>query len=321
LILVAMLALSSGCSKPDQPGAVPASQKAAEAQSRVKHGTNGEVILTLDAATQKAMGLDVGALSAAQLSPEAKGYGHVLDVSPLATLLADLATAQAASEASEAEFKRLKTLAAQNNASDRALQAAEAAATRDRAQADSTRLKLLANWGSAIAARQDLPAFVQSLGSLTTALIELDLPAGDSIEATPTGARLLTLSNPGKTIEAQFIGPAPMVDAQMQGRGFFFLVDPNTSKLAQGAAVSGLLTLPGEAQSGVAVPREAVIRYNGATWVYRQTSNETFERLRTTLDRPLENGWFVREGLKPGDKLVTAGAQQMLSEELKGSGE
>jgi multidrug efflux pump subunit AcrA (membrane-fusion protein) len=106
-----------------------------------------------------------------------------------------------------------------------------------------------------------------------------------------------------------------------QGRGFFFLVDPNTSKLAQGAAVSGLLTLPGEAQSGVAVPREAVIRYNGATWVYRQTSNETFERLRTTLDRPLENGWFVREGLKPGDKLVTAGAQQMLSEELKGSGE
>jgi len=321
MVFVAMLALLSSCSKPDQPGAAPASEKAAEVESRVKHGANGEVILTLDAATQKAMGLEVGALSAAQVSPEVKGYGHVLDVSPLATLLADLATAQAASEASEAEFKRLKTLAAQNNASDRALQAAEAAAARDRAQANSTRLKLLANWGSAIAARQDLPAFVHSLGSLATALIELDLPAGDSIEATPTGARLLTLANPGKTIEAQFIGPAPMVDAQMQGRGFLFLVDPNTSKLAPGAAVSGLLTLPGEAQSGVTVPREAIIRYNGATWVYRQTGNETFERLEVTLDRPLENGWFVREGLKPGDKLVTAGAQQMLSEELKGSGE
>src|SRR6266446_10867831 len=45
--LVAMAALFSGCSKPDQPGAAPASEKAAEAQSRVKRGANGEVILTL----------------------------------------------------------------------------------------------------------------------------------------------------------------------------------------------------------------------------------------------------------------------------------
>jgi hypothetical protein len=71
----------------------------------------------------------------------------------------------------------------------------------------------------------------------------------------------------------------------------------------------------------VAVPRSAVLRFNGATWVYRQTSDETFERLEVALDRPLENGWFVREGLKPGEKLVTVGAQQILSEELKGAGE
>jgi len=66
------------------------------------------------------------------------------------------------------------------------------------------------------------------------------------------------------------------------------------------------------------VPREAVIRFNGTTWVYVQTADNTFQRTEAALDRPLEDGWFVREGLKPQDKVVTVGAQQLLSEELKG---
>jgi hypothetical protein len=33
---------------------------------------------------------------------------------------------------------------------------------------------------------------------------------------------------------------------------------------------------------------------------------------------PLEKGWFVRETFKPEDKVVTVGAQQLMSEELKG---
>ncbi len=260
MILVAITALLAGCSKPDQPAAAaPASEKAAEPESRIKHGKNGETIITLDEAIQKVMGLQVSPLSGAQVSQEVKGYGHVLDVSLLSGLVADLTTAQAASDASQAEFKRLKTLAAQNNASDRALQTAEAAAVRDQAQVESTRLKVLANWGGAIATRENLPAFIHSLSSLTSALVELDLPAGDSVDATPTGAQLLSLANTAKPIPAQFLGPAPMVDAQLQGRGFLFLVDPNPSLLAPGAAISGFLTLRGEALSGVSVPREAII--------------------------------------------------------------
>ena len=107
----------------------------------------------------------------------------------------------------------------------------------------------------------------------------------------------------------------------MQGRGYLFLVTPNPSRLAPGAAVTGFLSLPGEAQSGVAVPRDAVVRFNGATWVYVQTGEDTFQRTEVALDRPLENGWFVREGLKPQDKVVIVGAQQLLSEELKGQAE
>ena len=58
--------------------------------------------------------------------------------------------------------------------------------------------------------------------------------------------------------------------------------------------------------------------HNGATWIYLQTSEEKFQRTELALERPVEAGWFVRQGLKPEEKVVTAGAQQLLSEELKG---
>ena len=66
------------------------------------------------------------------------------------------------------------------------------------------------------------------------------------------------------------------------------------------------------------VPRNAVLRFNGATWVYLQTGGDTFQRTEVALEQPLENGWFVRQGMKAGDKVAVGGAQQLLSEELKG---
>ena len=205
LIAAAVVAGCSPSSK--EPAAAPPAQPA-EVESRVKHGTNGEVVITLDAATQKVMGLQTVVLSSAQLKPEIKAYGRVLDASPLVALIAELAIAQAASGASQAELNRLKTLAGQNNASERALQTAEAAATRDRVQVESARLRLLSGWGSAIAGRSDLPAFAQSLGSLASVLVQVDLPAGEAAKATPTGARLVTLADDAKPIEAQWLGPA-----------------------------------------------------------------------------------------------------------------
>jgi hypothetical protein len=159
---------------------------------------------------------------------------------------------------------------------------------------------------------------VQSLGSLECALVQLDLPAGETVKDQPTSARLVTLADETKPVQARFLGPAPVVDPQMQGRGFLFLVQPNPARLAPGAAVTGYLDLPGEPQSGVLLPRDAVLHFNGVTWVYVQRTDTTFERDEITLGRPLTNGWFVKAQLKPQDKLVTIGAQELLSEELKG---
>src|SRR5579859_2817895 len=178
--LLVVLALSlAGCGKDENKKEKPeekTAEKAPATESRVKHGTNDEVTVTVETNLQQTIGLQTTALEAAQLKPEVKAYGHVMDASGLASLVADLVTAQAAQQASEAELKRLKTLAAQNNASERAVQTAEATAVHDQAQVQSVRLRLLAGWGNAIAQRNDLPEFVQSLGSLSGALVELEVP-------------------------------------------------------------------------------------------------------------------------------------------------
>jgi hypothetical protein len=316
-VIVAVLVggLLTGCTRTNNPS-TPQSNPAAP--SRIQRGPNGETLITLDEATRKRIGLKLETLAPARLNPEIKGFGRVVDPAPLAALVNDLRAAQAALSASSQEYARLNTLSVQNNASARARETAEANAARDQTQAESARQKLLAGWGSAIAARSDLPAFVQSLVSLESALIRIDLPAGEALKSPPASARLVALADDSKPVEAQLIGPAPMVDPQMQGRGFLLLVTPNPSQLAPGAAVTGFLNLAGEAQSGVAVPRDAVIRFNGTAWVYLQTGDDTFQRTEIALDRPLDNGWFVAAGLKPQDKVVIVGAQQLLSEELKG---
>src|ERR1041385_4676840 len=143
----------AGCAKKSAEGE--AQEKSP--QSRVNRGTNGEVTITLDAAAQKTIGLTLTQLVAAQFAPELKAYGRVLDPLPLVSQITDLAAAQVTAQASQSELQRLQTLAGQNNASQRAVQAAEAAAARDQLQLQSGRLRLIGTWGTAIVQPPDLP--------------------------------------------------------------------------------------------------------------------------------------------------------------------
>ncbi len=278
---------------------------------------SGVIVLTLDAERQKAAGLQVVALQAAVLEPEEKCYGRVLDASPLAMLVDDLSAAQANHRASEAELKRSKTLTAQDNASIRSLEAAEAAEARDRVQVDSVRHRLLAGWGSAIAGRRDLQAFVQALMSLDTVLVRLDLPAGESLDPAPTRARLAPLSREDKSTDGQLLGPAPTVDSQTQGRAFLLVVKANRRDFTPGTAVIGYLRRAGQPLSGVVIPESSLVRHQGNAWVYVQTNGTAFSRRPVVLDHPAGDGWLITDGLKPGERVVASGAQTLLSEELK----
>jgi len=292
-------------------------EKPVVAKSRVTLGTNGEATVTLDGETRKRIALKVESVTPAKTSPELKGYGRVLDPTPLAALATELASAQAALAASQREFDRLKLLNEEKNASDRALQAAEASARRDQILVESVRARLALAWGKLVAERADLPEFLRSLTSLESVVVRIDLPSGEATTASPASARIVVAAEEGKVIAAEFLGPVTTADPQTLGQGFLFLVKAAPPRLVPGTAVAGHLRLPGEPENGFILPDSSVVRQAAQGWIYVQTGDDTFTRRRIPLDHPMENGWFVRDGVTTNERVVVSGAQALLSEEQK----
>lgn len=263
-------------------------------------------------------GLQTALPVSAEVKPEIKGYGRVLDPVPLVTALFDIDTAQNALTSSSKEHARIKALFAQGqNASQQALETSEAAMKRDQLLLESARSRLLTTLGRSLAERKDLPALAQSLASLDAALVRVDLLPGQSWEPA-SGARLAPLTASEKLSEAEFVGVAPSADPQAQGLAFLFLVRTNVP--APGTAMVGHLPASGTAEKGWQIPRSALIRYEGAAWVYEQTGDEMFERLLVTLEQPLADGWLVTGDVSGTNRVVVVGAQTLLSEQLKGAG-
>ena len=140
--------------KAAEGAAKPAAEKAAAdkpdaddaAGTKVSRDDKGNVVITMDDDTQGDNGINVAKVEAVQLDAEIKGYGHVLDPAPLAALLTELASTQAAYAATSNELARLNTLAAQGNTSARAVQTGEAAARRDQLAVESAKDRLALGW-------------------------------------------------------------------------------------------------------------------------------------------------------------------------------
>jgi len=298
-------------------GTAQAAEEAKE-KSRVSQGTNGEVTVLFEAETQQRIGLTLATLAAAELPPVVKAYGRVLDPAPLIQLVADLAPAEVTAEASRRELERLKLLRAQDNASARAVEAAEAQALRDQLLAASLRAKLLLNWGKAVAESEKLVALAKDLASAQTAIVRVDLPAGQPLPGKPTGAQLSGLAADAKPIASEFLGPATSTDPQFQGQGFLFLVRSNAP--TSGAALSARIQMDAAPLKGLLIPSNAIVRHANKGWAYVQTAEDKFTRREVALERGESEGYFVTNGFVAGDKVVTTGAQLLLSEELKARG-
>ncbi len=324
----ALAILSCSPSSREKPTEATA-EKPAEPESRVQHGTNGETIIKLDAVTQKTMGLEMTPLAAAELAPEVKCFGRVVDPAPLAEMLMELGKAQLVFDNSHQELERMKVLKQENNASERAFQTAELMYRQNSGEVSAIWFKLQKNFGGRIAeltgpmvlppGTQRKPGLLDEIADARGVfLIRVDMPVAETLNFAPTGARILGLADGAWPVPASSFGAVPAVDPLTQTRGYFFLATTNQPPLIPGMAVTAFIQTEAQAQSGVIVPRNAVVRCNGASWVYLQTGDETWQRVEVKLDRPLAAGYFVREKLKPQDPVVTVGAQQLLSEELKG---
>lgn len=69
---------------------------------------------------------------------------------------------------------------------------------------------------------------------------------------------------------------------------------------------------------GIVIPGSALVWWQGKAWAYEATSPSTFARQEVPTDTPVEGGYFIpATTFAPGTKLVTAGAQALLSEEFR----
>jgi hypothetical protein len=65
------------------------------------------------------------------------------------------------------------------------------------------------------------------------------------------------------------------------------------------------------------IPNDAVVWWQGKAWCYIEQTPGKFTRKEVPTSSPVSSGWFVTEGFAPGTKVVTSGAQTLLSEEFR----
>ena len=301
LILVAIAAAAIGAlitfailHKPeaDEEGAAP------KATQRVTV-ENGEPTVTLDDETQKKISIATTRIATQTTSHDVEAFGTVVDVKDLTELMnqsgaanAQLQQAKAKASFDERELQRLRTLNADNkNVSDRAVQDAAATVSADNAQAsaaataiNAAHASIVQRFGSAIAER---PSLIEDLVAMRKVLVEVAMPAG---VAAPRALNGFT-----------YLSPAPRVDPKLQGRSFFYVA--SGANLSAGMNVS--LRIPvGAGVTSVVVPPDAVVSWEGRTWIYVRRAPTKFARIDAGA-------------AKAGDEVVTSGAQQLLSEEMR----
>jgi len=289
----------------------------------------GESVITLDQATQKKSGIAAVPLKAISHQEELRAYGMVMDLQPLVDLRNSFATAKAqvektraSLEASRKEYERLKPLHDNQNVSAKVFQAAEATWRSDEASARAAETTvsvlegtILQRWGGVLARWLfDGSKAFDRLMQRQDVLLQITLPPGSRLSSAPRNARVQTPE--GKLASVSFVSPSPSTDPRIQGMSFFYLAQAQTTNLLPGMNVLAYLS-SGPQTHGVVVPASAVVWWQGKAWIYKQKDADHFVRQEIPTDGPVEDGWFVGKGLSPNDRIVTTGAQLLLSEELR----
>lgn len=262
----------------------------------------------LDAEAQRAAGIAIAPVTAATGGGGRTAYARAIDLSPLAALAADAETARAAVAASARQLDRLTALAgADQSAAQRDVEAARAQLAADQSRLTLACRKIGLDFGAGLAqiGCAGISALVQQAAAGQAALLRIDATDG-ALPASGT----LRIGDTGTT--AQILGPAAAADAQLQSPGVLALVrGPQAAQFGVGRVLP--VPLGGSGQSGVLVPRSALMRADGGMFVYRPAKDGRFTRVALTGAVPLDGGWFVPSGpLKPGDAIVVAGATTLL---------
>lgn len=288
----------------------------------------GETVITYGDAMQKRMGIVVAALPASKGRNEETTTATVLPVQQLLTLGSNyfaaqtqLERSQAAASVSTHEYERLKGLYEPNQeVSLKSLQAAQGAMQGDKATLEAAKQNLeLAqvavreDWGPVVANWvEQRSAELDRVLTQDTLLVQVTLPAG-SLSSAPQSIVLSTEGAP--RLQAHYVSRLPRIDPLIQ-RPALLYATPARPQLAAGMNLVARLPV-GPVRRGVIVPYSAIVWWRGQAWAYVQTAKDKFVRKEIATGVPLQSGYFVGPGLDPGTRVVTEGAQFLLSEEFR----
>lgn len=173
---------------------------------------------------------------------------------------------------------------------------------------------MLARPGEAVEAGQPLLAIAR----FESLLVRVALPLGQSVDPPLRRSRVVVQGSNDPVLIAEPVGEASMNDPLTNGQTLLYRITASGSRRYRpGTAVIAFIPVSGTPLSGVSMPRSAVLRYGGKTWVYVKTADDQFERRDVSLHSPMTDGWFAIGGVAADEAVVVAGAQLLLSEELK----
>lgn len=287
----------------------------------------GSTVLTLSADAQRVNRIAVTSLPSEKRAIEVQANGVVLDLQPVLNLESnynaanmDLTKARVTARASLAEFHRLQALNRNGqNASEKAVEAARATSESDAATEQNAaralallRSSITLRWGNALAAWvENGSPHLNAL--LTQRMFLLQVTAVGT--AAHSSARAIIDLPDGSHAHAELLSTIPQVDPRLQMPSYLYLV-PAHAGLAPGMNLPVFLSA-GPARQGVVIPHDAVVWWQGNAWCYVEQEPHKFTREEVPTSSPVASGWFVTEGLAPGTKIVTSGAQTLLSEEFR----
>jgi hypothetical protein len=305
MVLLALGACHKSSSDGERPGA---DEKAAEAEKP----ESGRVVLT--PAQVEKMGLQTAEVKAAEYTEETAGFGTVIPRETIAQATAELATAEATEKQSRSALARTQRLSGTPGAMSADVEETNARqAAVDTAALALARQKLSATFGQkAPWSHGENPGLLQDLANGRAQLARATFPLGTlsgEIPKTLRASRIGQATGRGWKMSQVWAAPA---DASVPGRSFFAIL--RGSDLGEGERI--IVSAPvGEAQSGVVIPAEAAVIKDSKYWCYVEEKPGTFVRTEIDTGRPFDNGYFVAEGVKRGDKVVINAAAQLVAKE------
>lgn len=301
------------------------------AQQPTVQTVNGVTVIVVSRDAQRAGHIEITKLAAVSRLSAISAYATVVDLQPLfdlrnrlAAARADVGTFTAQAATSRAQYDRSRTLFADDrNVSQKSLQDALATMQTDQAKlasaeaaASSLEAALRQQFGNVLThAATGLPStLLQRLQSGRAVVLRVTLPAS---QAAAAPAQIAVQLPGGQSIPGHVLSASPVADSAVQGSPWLYWVD---QALPAGLRATARVQAAGGAVSGLMIPNEAIVWYGGQPWAYVRTAPDRFTRRYVPGGNEDEQGYLVTDGFRPGDAIVTEGAQLLLSEELKPQG-